>query len=679
MLTHVLLTAAWVGAVPKVPAGPDLAERATAVDAPIETVQVFSDRARVTRRARVQVSAGVTAVRLPDLPGAAWLDTVRATGAGVTVLRVEAIPVTRDRYSIDQVEALLVDLETLTDEVALLDAKLASVGTQYTAVNGLRPVGWPAEKDRKSPIRFDVGSWTKVLELFAGERSRLAAEQRSLEGQRRDKIRAITRKQLEIQGMNLGAFSDQKVQVLLLLEADKAGGGSVDLSYDIPGAFWKPAYDLRYDAKKGEVALESYGVVSQATGESWADVNLELSTGVPGRDIALPSLLTWTLGEAKEFIPRPQARTFPQTAPRYAPPQPAADLEAQARAARQALLQRRMGELLQLAQLDTRTGNIGASLGAKAAELNFDDDLADEVLVEKAEVFNKVPASAGYAQRAPAPAPAPSRPQMRLEAEESMPGSAMEVDSVVLSSESTGGFFSGRAERVVSTPLDLFESSGRRGPSFSDPDLPAMSAGGFEHVFAARTRMTVPSTGEQLRAPLGRAVFPVTAFYEAAPALAPNAYLKASVKNATERPILRGPVTIFVNEAFAGDGRLETTGSGGTLMLPFGADEDVKLVRKVLPSTETDGVFSKDEVTTYRVLMEVANYKKRPITVVLREPFPSSRHEKVKVELVKVSPEPVEKTDDGIWAFRVDIAAGRTQTVELVYRIRRPDGWQLQQ
>ncbi|MCA9549199.1 MAG: DUF4139 domain-containing protein [Myxococcales bacterium] len=678
MLTHVLLTAVWVGAVPKVPAGPDLADRATAVDAPIETVQVFSDRARVTRRAKLTIPAGVTAVRLPDLPGATWLDTVRATGNGVSVLRVEAIPVTRDRYSIEQVEVLLNEVEALTDELALIDAKLQSLGTQYAAVNSLRPTGWPAEKDRKAPIRWDVGGWSRVLELFASERDRLAAERRGLETTRRDKARALAKKQLEIQRMNLGAFSDQKVQVLLLLEADRVSGGTVDLSYDIPGAFWKPAYDLRYDAKKGEVALETYGVVSQATGEAWPDVSLVLSTGVPGRDIALPSLLTWTLGEAKEFIPRVRARTSPSPAPRYAPPQPAADVEAQARAARQALLQRRMNELLQLARMDTSEGRVGAKLSDSTSSYSFDDALVDGVLVAN-EAAKAESTRLSAPSRPPAPAPASPAPRMRV-AEEYAPVADVEVESVVTTGQaSSGSMFGGRSERVVNTPLSLFEAPVHRGPSFSDPDLPAMSAGGFEHVFTARTKMTVPSTGEQLRAPLGRSVFPVTAFYEAAPALAPNAYLKASVKNATSRPILRGPVTIFVNEAFAGDGRLETTGTGGTLMLPFGADEDIKLVRKVLPTTETQGVFSKDEVTTYRVILEVANYKKRPVTVVLREPFPASRHEKVEIELVKVSPEPAEKTDDGIWAFRMDIAAGRTQAVELVYRIRRPDGWQLQQ
>lgn len=677
MLTHVLLTAVWVGAVPKVPAGPDLADRATAVDAPIETVQVFSDRARVTRRAKLTIPAGVTAVRLPDLPGATWLDTVRATGSGVSVLRVEAIPVTRDRYSIEQVEVLLNEVEALTDELALIDAKLQSLGTQYNAVNSLRPTGWPAEKDRKAPIRWDVGGWSRVLELFASERDRLAAERRGLETTRRDKARALAKKQLEIQRMNLGAFSDQKVQVLLLLEADRASGGTVDLSYDIPGAFWKPAYDLRYDAKKGEVALETYGVVSQATGEEWPDVSLELSTGVPGRDIALPSLLTWTLGEAKEFIPQVRARTSPTPAPRYAPPQPAADVEAQARAARQALLQRRMNELLQLARMDTSEGQVGAKLSDTTSSYSFDDALVDGVLVTN-EAAKAESTRLSAPSRPPAPAPASPAPRMRV-AEEYAPVADVEVESVATGRASSGSMSGGRSERVVNTPLSLFEAPVHRGPSFSDPDLPAMSAGGFEHIFTARTKMTVPSTGEQLRAPLGRSVFPVTAFYEAAPALAPNAYLKASVKNATARPILRGPVTIFVNEAFAGDGRLETTGTGGTLMLPFGADEDIKLVRKVLPTTETQGVFSKDEVTTYRVILEVANYKKRPVTVVLREPFPSSRHEKVEIELVKVSPEPAEKTDDGIWAFRMDIAAGRTQAVELVYRIRRPDGWQLQQ
>ncbi|MEZ4468651.1 MAG: hypothetical protein R3F43_30480 [bacterium] len=37
------------------------------------------------------------------------------------------------------------------------------------------------------------------------------------------------------------------------------------------------------------------------------DVAVTLSTAQPGRAIALPRLLTWTLGEQRDFLPQPQA------------------------------------------------------------------------------------------------------------------------------------------------------------------------------------------------------------------------------------------------------------------------------------------------------------------------------------------------------------------------------------
>jgi len=341
------------------------------------------------------------------------------------------------------------------------------------------------------------------------------------------------------------------------------------------------------------------------------------------------------------------------------------------------LLQRRLAELTRLAQLDVKNEgwfqpapaaprpSDGASVGAK---------LAKTPPRRSSRRMKRDYAESYAAQPEPMPsmpAPAP-RAQSMAESDDSGPSVVESLAGAI------GGAFSSE-ERVRRTSLALFEARPHRGPQFSDPDLPAMSAAGFEYVYRARTRMSVPSTNQSLRAPLGRSSYPVTAFYEASPALAKNAYLKATVKNPGPQPILQGPVTIFVNGGFAGDGRLQTTPAGGSLDLPFGADEDIELVYQVIPTTETTGVFGKDEVTTYRVVMELANYKKRKVQVVLREPLPRSRHEDIEVELVKTNVKPDDKDDGNILRWTVDIAAGRKQTVELVYRIRRPDGWQLQQ
>ena len=196
---------------------------------------------------------------------------------------------------------------------------------------------------------------------------------------------------------------------------------------------------------------------------------------------------------------------------------------------------------------------------------------------------------------------------------------------------------SSRAKPVRRTSLALFDAPLRR-ITFSDRSLPAVVAGGFDYVYTAQTRVTVPTDGSKIRAPLSSDTLPVQVFYEAAPGLSETAYAKAEVENGGKRPILQGAVTIFVNGTFTGEGRLATTGPGGTLELPMGADEDIRLDRKVIPATETEGVFSKDDITTYRVMMEVANYKKRTVQVKLREPLPKSRNEDIEIALVKSTP-----------------------------------------
>lgn len=668
-----LLTAATVGAVPKVAAGPDLKDRATLVEAPIDRVEVFSDRARVTRAGRFDAKGGVLALRLPDLPGATLLDSLRAEAEGAAVLRVEAIPVERERVSIDQVEDLLVRLETETDALARLDAQISSKQEALSVVSGLSPAAPVDEDERRAPVRWSPDLWRRVLDVLADVRAKLQTEKLALEAKRREARRALEATQREVQGMNLGAFTDQKVQVVLLLEV-KGGRGRVELSYDVPGAFWKPAYDLYYDAKGGTADLATYGVVQQATGEDWEDVELILSTAIPGIDIAVPELLTWTLGEAKEMIPRPRAATRPPSPPRYPAPQPTADAEQLERQSKMSLLQHRLQELTALASLDMKDTVFKGAGQRIGPQVTFGRGVGDLSARSKAKKRPSRRRARPAPSRAP-PAPAPAAPEM-----DDMPMSLSSVEAERVSPSGASIGSASASERVRRTSLALFEPDyRRRGPSFSDRDLPAVSANGREYSYRARTRMDVPSSNQSLRAPLGRATYPVSAFYEAAPALAKNAYLKASVQNPGPQAILRGPVTIFVNGSFVGDGRLETTPEGGDLELPFGADEDIELVYQVVPSTETQGVFGKDEVTTYRVIMELANYKKRPVSVVVREPVPRSRKEEIEVELVKTTVEPDDIDTGNIYQWTVTIAPGRKQTVELIYRIRRPEGWQLQQ
>ncbi|MCK6549090.1 DUF4139 domain-containing protein, partial [Myxococcota bacterium] len=235
-------------------------------------------------------------------------------------------------------------------------------------------------------------------------------------------------------------------------------------------------------------------------------------------------------------------------------------------------------------------------------------------------------------------------------------------------------------ESYARTSLSLFDTSQASRPTFSDPSLPAVLAGGLDYVYPAASRFTVPSQANNLRVPLSAERHPVSVYYQATPSLAPNAYLAATVQNKGERPLLAGPASIFVGNDFAGDGALKTTGPGGKIELPLGADEDVKLIRKVIPETKTEGVFSKDDITTYRTEIEVGNYKKRPIKILVLDQVPKTNQEDVEVKLLATSPQPKDPPNaDGLMRFELDVPAGQTKKITFSYSVKRPAGWQLQQ
>jgi len=262
-----------------------------------------------------------------------------------------------------------------------------------------------------------------------------------------------------------------------------------------------------------------------------------------------------------------------------------------------------------------------------------------------------------------------------------MPSAAMVNETEATTSVAgTGGKRARRAEPAASLmPLALRGIDGPLPPQFSDPNLPAVIAGGFDYVYRSATKADVPGTQQSVRVPLRALSFPVTTFYEASPALMPVAYLKARVENKEGQAVLRGRANIFVEGTFISDGTLETTGPGGTLDLPLGADENIKLVRRVVPKSATEGVFSKKDVTVYEVTIEVANYKKSAVRVQLVDQLPKSQQPDVEVNYLNASAPPKDGPDaDGLLRWEVNVAPGKTTTLTFKYQIKRPKDWQLQ-
>jgi hypothetical protein len=670
--------------VPDVTAGPGLVDRATVVAAPVVDVTVFSDRARVLRRANVDLKAGIHNLRLPDLPGAVMLNTVRVKCKGARVLRVETTPVQRERFAIEQVEELIDRLEKLTDQIAVLDREVGITSQELSFLQGVSPKA-PVEESKRvgqpsPPVLVEV--WGQVLEFVDGRKAACRAELRESSQQRREMVKKLQKAQREVQRHNLGAFTDRKIQVVAIAQARQAQKAVLEVEYFVPGASWNPAYDIHFDPDRGRVSIHTAGMVKQATGEPWKEVKLALSTAIPGQGIDLPELLTWALGEKREFVPKARAARWPRQAARFGRPTPQLTIWEAERLAKRQVLQNRLAKLQRLMSTPVDTGTISSlataegtgaiglgGLGLRGTGAGGGGYGASVASVPK-------PAARSKPQRRSRRRPSsPPRPSPRPSSAPSAAPAAMVM------AESTGSTRARKKrERVIQTSLNLFEPVYYRPQRFSDPNLPAVVAGGLDYVYECPTKATVPSTGKRLRVPLSADRFPVETFYETAPALMTMAFLKAKVTNKGERPILQGPANVFVNREFTGQGTLKTTGSGGTIELPLGADENIRILRKVIPQTVTEGVFSKDDITTYTTVIEIGNYKKKAIRILVYDQVPKTRNEDIEIELFKKSPKPAKGPDaDGIMTWDLRIPAGKTRTIKFGYKIERPTNWQLTQ
>jgi len=664
--------------VPAVVLSPKTAESAPVIEAPIAEVTVFSDRARVRRRGRAPGKAGVEIIHFPSLPGAVFLDTVRVSTTGGRVLRVEATPVQRERLSIAQAAKLLDELDAANDRLTEMDDRRATDDWEVGFLRALSPAPPVSEEKRegRKNLVADVGSWWKALD-FLGERARVAGTRLlKLDGDRRELAKDRDRLLADIQALNRGGFSDRVVDVVAIVDLARAGA-DLELEYFVPGARWKPAYDLHYSSGRGQIRVETAAVVEQTTGEDWPDATLLLSTAMPGRGIDLPELLTWTLGERSEFVPQLRARSTPPVEPPLPVPGPSQTAEI-SKAIDAEMVQVRLAQASGTpSDYQSRVGDVEEKVeAAKEAIRRSSTRRMSKAMPQRA--LPPPPPPSPSSSAAPAAAPAMAReaePAYEMEAPEAYGGPLAGAPAVGKRSQQS---LSSNGTPIPLALVDITAPS--RGPVLSDPYLPAVSAGGLDYVYQAPTKATIASSGQQARIPLASQTFKASAFHEATPALAATAFLRARVRNDGKRPLLRGPATIFGDGELVGVGEIQTTGPGGDIEFPLGADQDVKLVRQIIPSSKTTGVIMKAEETVYDVKIQVANYKKQKITVEIVDQIPRSRRDKVEVKLLGIQPAATAAPDvEGVIRWRLDMAPGATQTLQLRYQITRPKDWQLYQ
>ncbi|MBK7858800.1 MAG: DUF4139 domain-containing protein [Archangiaceae bacterium] len=226
-------------------------------------------------------------------------------------------------------------------------------------------------------------------------------------------------------------------------------------------------------------------------------------------------------------------------------------------------------------------------------------------------------------------------------------------------------------KKVVSVAVreEVIATTGEGGTRPAD-ELPGLDDGGEAVLLSAPAKGSVPSDGLPHRVPLSAFDAPATVERVCPAELSPAVSLLARFANAGPHVLLAGPVDLLRQSGFVGRGQLKFAGVGETVLLSFGSEDGMRVVRQLEQKTEEARLTGR-RTTRHQVKLFVSNASDTGARVVLEERVPVSEVKEVEVQVVQrdCQPAPSSVSKDGVARIEVECAAGATHEVLFVWEL----------
>lgn len=250
----------------------------------VESVVVFADRAEVTRAATATCKGTAIAVPFDPLPMELDVRTLRGEVDGRPAIGVSS-DVVEDATPVDErSKALNAEVELLRNAIAIERSALSAKASEVERIEQMGSYAGSLLDEAIRGPKAAHAEWGKGLDRLRDRRIVLAAERVDVEA----KIRDLERKLRKAEGLleRIGGPAAQHRRADVAVECKTGGPVTVRLAYVVPGAEWRPEYDVDFTPKSGKAGagrarLTIGAVIRQSTGEDWIDAKVELSTAKP--------------------------------------------------------------------------------------------------------------------------------------------------------------------------------------------------------------------------------------------------------------------------------------------------------------------------------------------------------------------------------------------------------------
>lgn len=201
---------------------------------------------------------------------------------------------------------------------------------------------------------------------------------------------------------------------------------------------------------------------------------------------------------------------------------------------------------------------------------------------------------------------------------------------------------------------------------------PGLDDGGEARTYVVPDKVDVPSDGRPHRVEFDRWEQAAKTELVCMPERAEFVFLRSEQKNASELPLLAGPVSLVRAGGYAGKGQIRYVGAGERFELSWGSEDGLVVMREVDRDYEQTAI-RKRKRYDYEVEVYLANHSGADVSLKLTERVPISEIEKVEIELDQKKSTPgFFRDDQGLLAWPVTLTAGEEKRVQLHFRVAMP-------
>jgi uncharacterized protein (TIGR02231 family) len=225
----------------------------------------------------------------------------------------------------------------------------------------------------------------------------------------------------------------------------------------------------------------------------------------------------------------------------------------------------------------------------------------------------------------------------------------------------------------MASPADAEEAVSEAVPLAAEPIGPGEPGElGSGLAYRVQRPLAVPADGEPHKTTVARFELDAALDHLAVPVLAPEAYLRATVTNASSLLLLPGPARVFHGAQFTGETFLKTVAAGEEFELQLGVDDQIRVERQLRRRSTSKAVIGGTRTIDVAYEITVENHRPGQARVSVHDHVPVSTDGDIKVRLRETNPNPAEQDDLGELTWQLSLDTGRTATIRYRFTVEHP-------